>query len=149
TVHAVQGRTVEGRLIIHQARHFYADVHWLYTAVSRATGPSNVMVIDDIHRSESNMSDRERLSWVSRKVSSYIYADVTAGRLEPDEGVQHREALVEELHRSFGGRCNLCDHELVWAIYSERQPTLDRLDCALPHTIGNVDVKCLRCNRAR
>ena len=24
-------------------------------------------------------------------------------------------------------------------MYSERQPTLDRLDCVLPHAIGNVD----------
>ncbi|CAN0520021.1 unnamed protein product, partial [Laminaria digitata] len=44
--------------------------------------------------------------------------------------------------------CTYCT-ELVWAVYSERQPTLDRLDCALPHTIGNVDVKCLKCNRSR
>ena len=95
------------------------------------------------------MSDLERISWVSRKISSYIYADVTAGRLGPDEGMQHREALVEELLNSYGGRCNLCNHELIWAVYSERQPTLDRLDCSLPHTIGNVDVKCLKCNRAR
>ncbi|CAB1112833.1 unnamed protein product [Ectocarpus sp. CCAP 1310/34] len=149
TVHAVQGRTVEGRLIIHQARHPYADVYWIYTAISRATGPSNVRVIDDIYRSKSDMSDRERASWVSRKVSSYIYADVAAERLGSDEGGQHREALVQELHRSYGGRCNLCNHELIWTVYSERQPTLDRLDCALPHTIGNVDVKCLKCNRAR
>ncbi|CAB1108999.1 unnamed protein product [Ectocarpus sp. CCAP 1310/34] len=149
TVHAVQGRTVEGRLIIHQARHFHAEVHWLYTAVSRATGPSNVRVIDDVHRNESNMSHRERASWVSRKVSSYIYTNVTAGRLRADDGGQHREALVQELHRSYGGRCNLCNHEPIWAVYSERQPTLDRLDCSLPHTAENVDVQCLKCNRAR
>ncbi|CAB1116431.1 unnamed protein product [Ectocarpus sp. CCAP 1310/34] len=91
---------------------------WLYTAVSRATGPSNVRVIDDIHRSESNMFDREK-------------------------GGRHREALVQQLLHSYGGRCNLCTCELVWAIYSERQPTLDRLDCSLPHTAENVDVKCL------
>ncbi|CAM9827374.1 unnamed protein product, partial [Laminaria digitata] len=127
------GRTVEGRLIIHQARHPYADVYCIYTAISRATGPSNVRVIDDIHRRDSDMSDRERASWVSRK-ASYIYADVAVGRLGPDEGGQHREALVQELHRAYGGRCNLCHHELIWAVYSERQPTLDRLDCALPHT---------------
>ncbi|CAB1116215.1 unnamed protein product [Ectocarpus sp. CCAP 1310/34] len=149
TVHAVQGRTVEGTLIIHQARHRHADVHWLYTAVSRATGPSSVRVIDDIHRSESDMSDRERVSWVSRKVSSYIYADVAAGRLGPEEGRRHREALVQELLNSYGGRCHRCTCELVWAVYSEQQPTLDRLDCSLPHTAENVDVKCLRCNRAR
>ncbi|CAN0587788.1 unnamed protein product, partial [Ectocarpus sp. 12 AP-2014] len=92
------------------------------------------------------MSDLERISWVYRKISSYIYADVTAGRLGPDEGMQHREALAEELLNSYGGRCSLCSCELVWAVYSERQPTLDRLDCSLPHTVDNVDVKCLRCN---
>ncbi|CAB1116244.1 unnamed protein product [Ectocarpus sp. CCAP 1310/34] len=98
---------------------------------------------------ESNIFDRERVSWVSRKVSSFIYADVTAGRLGPEEGGRHREALVQELLNSYGGRCNLCTCELVWAVYSERQPTLDRLDCSLPHTAENVDAKCLRCNRAR
>ncbi|CAN0384855.1 unnamed protein product, partial [Laminaria digitata] len=149
TVHAVQGRTVEGRLVIHQARHPYADVHWLYTAVSRATGPSNVRVVDDVHRSVSNMTCQERRSWVSRKVSNHIYADVTAGRLRADEGKQFREDLGQELLNAYLGKCNLCSSELVWAVYSERQPTLDRLDYALPHTIGNVAVKCLKCNRAR
>lgn len=39
-VHAVQGRTVEGRLVIHQTRHPHADMYWLYTAVSREIGRS-------------------------------------------------------------------------------------------------------------
>lgn len=42
TVHAVQGRTVIGKLFIHQARHPYVDVHCLYTVASRANGLSNV-----------------------------------------------------------------------------------------------------------
>ncbi|CAM9852689.1 unnamed protein product, partial [Hapterophycus canaliculatus] len=46
-------------------------------------------------------------------------------------------------------RCISCSIELDWAVYSESQSTLDRLDCSLPHTPGNVDVKCLKCNRAR
>ncbi|CAB1101230.1 unnamed protein product [Ectocarpus sp. CCAP 1310/34] len=80
TIHAVQGRPVEGTVIIHQARHPHADVHWLLTANSRATGPSNVRVVDDIHRSESDMPDRVMTSWVSRKVTSCIYAAVRCGR---------------------------------------------------------------------
>ena len=52
--------------------------------------------------------------------------------------------------KAYPGKCNLCSSELpvVLGVCSERQPTLDRLDCALPHTSGNVDVKCLKCNRA-
>ena len=60
---------VRQRLVIHQAQHPYADVHWLSTAVSRATGPSNVRVVDDVHRSVNNMTCQEKRSWVSRKVS--------------------------------------------------------------------------------
>ena len=123
TVHAVQGRTVEGKLVIHQARHRFSDVYWLYTAISRATGPSNVVVLDDVHRSVSNMPENTRRSWATRKVSSYLRADVAAGRLDDVEGRQHKDALVEELLRSYRGRCNSCSTELVWAVYSERQPT--------------------------
>ena len=56
TVHAVQGRTVDGRLIIHEAPHLYADIHWLYTAASRAAGLSNVRVVNDVHLTVSNMT---------------------------------------------------------------------------------------------
>ena len=40
-----------------------------------------------------------------------------------------------------GGATFATMNELIWVVYSERQPPLDRLDCALPHTIGNMDVK--------
>lgn len=60
-----------------------------------------------------------------------------------------REAMFQELLNSFRGRCNLFGRELFWAVYNKLQPTLDRLDYLLPDTIGNVDGKCLRCNRAR
>ena len=83
------------------------------------------------------------------KVSSYLRADVAAGRVDDGEGGHRKGALIEELLRSYRRRCSSCSSELVWAVHSERQLTLDRLDCALPHTSGNVDVKWLRCNRAR
>lgn len=85
TVHAAQGRTVKGRLVIHQARHRFSDVDWLYTAVSRATGPSIVRVVDDVHSSVCNMDREATRSWAARKVSSYLYADEKTGRLEPGE----------------------------------------------------------------
>ena len=95
------------------------------------------------------MPEHTRRSWATTKVSSYLRADVAAGRLDDGDGGHHKDALIEELLRSYRGRCNSCSLELIWAVYSERQPTLDRLDCVLPHTPGNVDIKCLRCSRAR
>ncbi|CAB1113970.1 unnamed protein product [Ectocarpus sp. CCAP 1310/34] len=121
TLHAVQGRTVEGKLVIHQARHRFSDVYGLYTAVSRATGPSNVVVL---------------MTPIVAKILSYLRADVAAGRLDDEDGGHHKDALIEELSRSYRGRCNSCSLELVWAVYSKGQPTLDRLDCALPPHTG-------------
>lgn len=95
------------------------------------------------------MRGETRRSWATGKISSYLYADERTGRFEPEEGWQHKEALVQELLDSYRGRCNLCSGELVWMVYSEGQPTLDHLDCSLPHTTKNVDVKCLKCNRGR
>lgn len=41
--------TVEGRLVIRQARHRLSDIYWLYTAVSGETSSSNVrVVVDDV-----------------------------------------------------------------------------------------------------
>ncbi|CAB1108591.1 unnamed protein product [Ectocarpus sp. CCAP 1310/34] len=114
TVHAVQGRTVDGKLVIHQARQRFLDLFWLSTAISRATGPSNVVVLDDVHR--SNMPEQARRSWATRKVSSYLRADVTAGRLYEGEGGQHKNALVQALVTSNGERCNSYSIELVWAV---------------------------------
>lgn len=54
----------------------------------------------------ATLSDQERTSWVSRKASTYSYAEVMAGRLGPIEGEQHREALVQELLSAYRGRCN-------------------------------------------
>lgn len=76
-MHGAKGRTVEGRSVIHQAWHHFADVHWLYTAVSGATRPSDVRVVDDVHCSFYNMDGETKRSWAIRKVSSYLFTDVT------------------------------------------------------------------------
>lgn len=46
-----------------------------------------------------------------RKVSNYIYADVPAGRLGPDE----RENLDQELLNVYRGKCILCSSELQYS----------------------------------
>ncbi|CAM9485405.1 unnamed protein product, partial [Hapterophycus canaliculatus] len=101
TVHAVQGRAVEGKLVIHQARHRFSDAYLLYTANSRAMGPSNVVVLDEIHRSVSDMSEHDRGSWATRKVSSYLRAHVMAGRLDEGEGGHQKDAPIQELLRCY------------------------------------------------
>lgn len=111
---------VEKRLFIHQIRYPHAGLQWLYTALSTATGPYNIRVIDDLYRSvmsDISCSREERKSWDLRKLSGCIYADVKACSLGSDEdGRRCSTALVEEILNAVGGRCNLCSSELVSAV---------------------------------
>lgn len=147
TVHGAQGMTVKGVIAVHQITHYHGIIKWLHTAVSRGTGPNNVVVLSDTHRSTSIMGSSDRLSWAHRKVTSDLAADVTAGGLSPGRGGEHRSALVGVLINS--SMCNFPPQPLVWALHSEQQPTPGRLDCSAPHVPTNVDVKCLKCNRSR
>ena len=45
--------------------------------------------------------------------------------------------------------CETCRQTFVWALHSEHQPTLDRIDNRLGHECTNLMVTCLRCNRER
>jgi hypothetical protein len=45
TVHAVQGRTVHGVLVVHEVAHPRTTKQWLYTAVSRGSGAGNVLLL--------------------------------------------------------------------------------------------------------
>lgn len=147
TVHPVKGRTVEGVLVVHQITRYHGTIKWLWTAVSRGAGTNNVVVLSDTHHSASNMDSSDKLSWAHRKVTNDLAADVTAGRLSPGRGGEHRSALVGVLMNS--STCNLRTQPLVWALHSEQQPTLGWLDRSAPHVPTNVDVKCLICNRSR
>lgn len=53
------------------------------------------LVIDNVHRSVSDVSKEARRSWAARKVSSYLYVNVTARKLEAGEGAQHKATPVQ------------------------------------------------------
>jgi hypothetical protein len=150
TVHAVQGRTVTDTLVVHQIRHHFVTKKWLYTAVSRGIGPNHVWAVDDIHVSKSDMTTSEQRSeWAWRKVRGYRSDDRLAGRVFNDADM---EVLVKGLVEGAStnkGICGCCGYSFIWARYSERQPTLDRIINSLGHLPTNVIVTCFACNRHR
>ncbi|KAG5182759.1 hypothetical protein JKP88DRAFT_245375 [Tribonema minus] len=154
TVHSVQGRTVHGVLIIHQVGHPRVTKQWLYTAVSRGSGPQNVHALNDTHRSVSVMTKRDRRAWARTKALAHLRWDVSEGKCA-ELGTKQLDERATELAELLmhGARedacCWRCTEPFVWAQHSERQPTLDRMDNSLPHECTNILVTCLRCNSER
>jgi hypothetical protein len=146
TVHSVQGRTVKGSLLVHQVLHANVTKKWLYTAISRGCGPKNIYAINDYHRSVSNMSLADKERWAQQKAASYVRWDALNSKT-PSNTAQELAAIL--LHNDSEATCDSCSKSLVWARYSEHQPTLDRLDNSLGHVTTNLVRNCLRCNRER
>ena len=144
TVHAVQGRTVTGSLLVHEIAHKHVTKQWLYTAASRGCGPQNVYAIADAHRSASDMSAPERKRWAASKAAAHIRWDALHHKQPSATAGELADLLL-----SAQALCTVCKQSFVWAPYSEHQPTLDRHDDSLGDASPNVVINCLRCNRER
>jgi hypothetical protein len=147
TVHAAQGRDIPGQLVVHEIEHHFVSKEWLYTAVSRGCGLQNIFV--SWERSEDSsisMTATEKEAWAQEKARCHVAWD-RASEMESASSAELAGALLDAA--SADSRCSLCHCQFVWAKFSERQPTLDRLDNGVGHILCNIDVKCLRCNRER
>jgi hypothetical protein len=144
TVHAVQGRTVTGALLVHEITHKRVTKQWLYTAVSRGCGPQNVCAIADAHRSTSDMNAADRKRWAASKAAAHIRWDVLHDKQPSSTAPELAQLLL-----TAQALCTVCKQSFVWARCSEQQPTLDRVDDSLGHATTNIAVNCLRCNRER
>ena len=148
TVHAVQGRTVHGVLVVHEIAHTRTSKQWLYTAVSRGSGPGNVFALADRFTPCSDMHKRDRERWAMRKAKSLLAWDKAEGRAVSSAAQEVAKLLTDEAG-SEASVCESCKQPFVWARFSEHQPTLDRIDSTLGHDCTNLMVTCLRCNRER
>jgi hypothetical protein len=147
TVHAVQGRSIELALHVHEIFHPRVTKKWLYTAVSRARGPGNVRVTGDQFLARSQMTYREKKAWAMAKARSHVRWDKDRNLPTTTSVKALASVLLEGAENGKCAHCPKCGAAFVWAYYSERQPTLDRLDNAIGHAVANVQRTCLKCNR--
>ena len=90
------------------------------------------------------MTEAQKRRWAGRKVIGLLQWDKTEKRVVRSTAKELTEHLLKAPES-----CELCSEPFVWARYSERQPTLDRLDNAIGHDCSNLAVTCMRCNRER
>ncbi len=137
TCHAVQGEDVDGCFIIYDIDHFGASYEWFYTAATRATYLKNVFVY-------TGPSLAGAIDW-GKKLQGYIEQDKKAGR-----ATDITLSYMKELCSKANYCCCHCQG-MVAMVYEEGdddQWTLDRIDDAKGHVVGNLQLAHLRCNRA-
>lgn len=93
------------------------------------------------------MSESDRRRWAAKKASTLLQWDRAERRPVRSTVQQLTDFLLNGAQE--GDVCLCCRQRFVWAQYSEKQPTLDRIDNTCGHDCTNLMVTCLRCNRER
>ena len=85
------------------------------------------------------------LKAIEKKISSYKWQDIKAGRPEGNLTVND----VKELLKKQRFKCYVCNDEVLtcnWRPLCTYQMSLDRIDETLPHNRDNVLISCYYCN---
>ena len=137
TCHSVQGEDIDEAFIIYDVDHINANSNWFYTAITRATYLSNVIIY-------TGTSLGGAIDW-QKKLQGYKEQDKKANR---------QFALTTQYVKELCSKANYCCihcKNMVHMVYEEesgRQWTLDRIDDEKGHVEGNVHLSCWGCNRA-
>ena len=135
TCHSVQGSTIEGRIVVAEYDSVMAnDPRWFWTAVTRATALENVVML----KGEDAFDRKEVMRLIQRKIVGYEAQDKKAGR-----ACDLTKEYVYGLLKAYKLRCCECHRSVIelWEI--------DRKDCNMGHVVGNCQLMCLNCNRAK
>lgn len=129
------------------------DIYTVVVVISRAMTPqTSLRALDDIHRSVSDPpASPTRLG--GRRQPGRFRATARRFGWNTGEGNQSKDALIQALMNSYGWKMQLLPASELHILGREQRTSENkRLTVStkgLPHTPGNVDVKCLKCDRAR
>ena len=166
TVHAAQGATYEGVVVIADVTHPRITEKWLNVALTRATKPrANVYILNGRHPAPLDVAR------IERQIQGHNAADIEAGREVGDDGALNRFKLQRELCTLFempqaltvdwvlqrdatqGGVCALCGESYtmprVGGESNGSSASIDRILSHRGHETSNCWIVCRSCNFAK
>jgi len=135
TCHSVMGSTIPGRIVICEYDSVMAnDPRWFWTGITRAESLDNVILL----KGQDAFDRKEVMKTIDRKIVGYKEQDEKAGRAN-----DLTRPYVYELLKKYKLRCCTCHRSIceTWEI--------DREDSKLGHVVGNCQLMCMNCNRAK
>lgn len=102
-------------------------------------------------------TETELRGWLSRMIASCLASDTRAGRAFNAETAITTDEVLRLLRTSEKGKtrwhltCAACSREmqLLCGGYDADKLSIDRLNNLLAHVKGNIQLLCLRCNKAK
>ena len=157
TGHSSQGLTFDSAVTIYGHNNWHCTSEWLYVAGTRTRRLADVYYFRGEPQAHGK-TESEFLNNVRKKIRSCLEADARAGRhYEP--GTEMTEADVLKLLRTVKKdtptewhlTCPSCirDMQIFYDNGDEAQYSIDRVDSTLAHVKGNIQIICLRCNKAK
>lgn len=141
TCHKSQGRTITEKYaiwdsdIVGKISHTFAK-RWLYTAVTRTTDKDNILIV----KGKSKCSnERYKDEFIINKITGYTRQDSVKNRVCDLTVEQVRDLIDRDENACFSCGASLNTHTL----------TLDRLDNTIGHSVKNLRLCCLDCNRQK
>ena len=135
TCHSVQGTTIQGRIVVAEFDSPMAnDPRWFWAGLTRAEELASVVLL----RGVDALDRKSIMKNIERKIVGYKAQDKKAGR-ECDLTNDYVYGLL----RAYKLRCCECHNSVIelWEV--------DRKDCNIGHVVGNCQLMCMSCNRAK
>ena len=147
TTHSAQGTTINERFCVHEME-WNESPKLLWTAITRGVSLKSLYIGK---RRGAVVRDGDFKRYSEIKLKTYIDSDKKAGRHDGTEGAYSLERMTEMCKESHMRRCpglvgQVCDNFMVMNNRDEAI-SFDRIDCKKGHTIDNLRVVCLACNR--
>ena len=136
--------------------NWHCTREWLYVAGTRTRR------LSDVHYFRGSVqphgrTETELRGWLSRMIASCLASDTRAGRAFNAETAITTDEVLRLLRTSEKGKtrwhltCAACSREmqLLCGGYDADKLSIDRLNNLLAHVKGNIQLLCLRCNKAK
>jgi hypothetical protein len=156
TAHSSQGSTIYERYCVHgmEGRDVSPKVVW--TVITRGVQLRNVYLG---RVAEREPSTRDFENYAKAKLSAHVESDRKAKRYDTSPGAYSLQRMADMCKGAYMRRCSGlcgegCDNVMDLVVgtaagqgAAEEAISFDRIDCAKGHTIQNLRVVCLACNR--
>jgi len=136
TCHSLQGMSINEKICIFDIGHYWVNIDWIYTAITRTTDLKNI----NIYRGEMYKSVFDLNKCIDTMILGHKRADIN--RKKYGEYVT-REWVLDELKNN--KHCSLPDCHRYLDVSNAGCFSIDRIDNNLCHSIENCQIICRRC----
>jgi hypothetical protein len=135
TCHSLQGMSIDDKICIFDINHYWVNIDWIYTAITRTTDLNNI----NIYYGEMYKKVFDLNRCIDIKIMGHKTADMN--RKKYGEYVT-REWVLEQLEYR---KCALPDCAKYLDLSNANGFSIDRIDNNLCHSMDNCQIICRRC----